>query len=72
MRPETFFQVNTETAETILEILQEKLAFQGREKLNYDTYQLGSTLSHIFSDKFKSYLSVSGVVTSEREYFDCS
>ena len=33
LRPETFFQVNTEAAEAVLETIREKLALQGREIL---------------------------------------
>ncbi len=46
------------------------VAFQGREILNYDTYQTGFKLSHRFSDRFKSNFILSGVHTTEREYFE--
>ncbi len=46
------------------------VAFEGRESLNYDTYQTGLKLSHSFSDKVRSHLVVSGVYTTEREFFE--
>lgn len=46
------------------------VAFEGRESLNYDTYQSGFNLSHSFSDKWRSELIVSGVYTTEREFFE--
>lgn len=46
------------------------VAFQGRELLNYDTYQVGTTLSHIFGDNYRAHLNVSGVLTDERENFE--
>ncbi len=45
-------------------------AFEGREILNYDVYQSGINLSHIWTDKWLSRLIASGVYTIEREYFD--
>lgn len=45
-------------------------AFDGREILDYDVYQSGLNLSHIWSDKWLSRFIVSGVYTQEREYFD--
>lgn len=45
-------------------------AFEGQEILNYDVYQSGINLSHIWSEKWLSRLIVSGVYTQEREYFD--
>ncbi|MDN5202412.1 TonB-dependent receptor [Fulvivirgaceae bacterium BMA10] len=46
------------------------VAFDGREILQYDTYQGGLKLSHRFNNKFSSDLIVSGMSSSEREYFD--
>ncbi|MGB3466090.1 MAG: carboxypeptidase-like regulatory domain-containing protein, partial [Cyclobacteriaceae bacterium] len=46
------------------------VAFQGRESLNYDTWQSGFNLSHWFSEKWKSELILSRVYTSEREFFE--
>jgi hypothetical protein len=45
-------------------------AFEGKELLNYDVYQTGLNLSHIWSGKWLSRFIVSGVYTQEREYFD--
>ena len=45
-------------------------AFDGQELLNYDVYQTGLNLSHIWSEKWLSRFIVSGVYTQEREYFD--
>ena len=44
--------------------------FQGREVMEYDTYQSGIKLSHIFSKKFVSDVILSGLYTLEREYYD--
>lgn len=46
------------------------VAFDGRETLDYDTYQTGFKLSHKFTDRLKSNLILSGVYTTEREYFE--
>ncbi|MCP4459870.1 MAG: TonB-dependent receptor [Cytophagales bacterium] len=45
-------------------------AFQGQEILNYDVYQSGVNLSHIWSGKSLTRVILSGVYTREREYFD--
>ncbi len=45
-------------------------AFEGQEILNYDVYQSGINLSHIWSDRWLSRVILSGVYTKEREYFD--
>lgn len=45
-------------------------AFQGREKLDYHTNQLGLMLSHSFNEDFISRISVSGVYSSERENYE--
>jgi len=44
--------------------------FQGREILDYDVYQSGINLSHIWSDQWLTRVIASGVYTREREYFD--
>ena len=44
--------------------------FEGQEILNYDVYQSGINLSHIWSEKWLTRLIASGVYTIEREYFD--
>lgn len=45
-------------------------AFQGREKLDYHTNQLGLVLSHSFNENLISRLTVSGVYSSERENYE--
>ena len=49
--------------------LRIETAFEGREELDYDTYQTGINLSHRWSDKFLSRWIASGVYTSERENY---
>src|SRR5690606_10620991 len=44
--------------------------FQGKEIMEYDTYQSGIKLSHIFSKRFVSDVILSGLYTLEREYYD--
>ena len=44
------------------------VAFVGEETLEYDTYQIGSKLSHRFSDFIESQLVASAVYAIEREY----
>jgi len=46
------------------------VAFDGRDILQYDSYQGGIKLSHKFSNKFNSDFIVSGLLTREREFFD--
>ena len=50
--------------------LRIQTAFDGREELNYDTYQSGFNLSHRWSNRFLSRWIMSGVYTSERENFN--
>jgi hypothetical protein len=45
-------------------------AFAGQEILNYDVYQTGVNLSHIWTDRWLSRFIVSAVHTREREYYD--
>lgn len=45
-------------------------AFEGQEILNYDVYQTGASLAHIWSEKWLTRIIASGVYTREREYFD--
>lgn len=47
--------------------LRIQTAFEGREMLDYDTYQSGFNLSHRWSNKFLSRWIFSGVYTAERE-----
>ncbi len=44
--------------------------FQGNEIMEYDTYQTGVKLSHMFSKRFVADVILSGVYTLEREYYD--
>lgn len=50
--------------------LRIQTAFEGREMLDYDTYQSGVNLSHRWSNKFLSRWIVSGVYTTERENYN--
>lgn len=44
--------------------------FQGREILNYDTYQNGFRLTHKFNDRIRSHFIGSLLFTTEREHYD--
>ncbi len=46
------------------------VAFEGQEKLMYDTWQSGIKLSHRFSPKWQTHTIVSGTYSREREYYD--
>lgn len=46
------------------------VAFEGREVLEYDTYQGGFNLSHDFNDKFSTQLIGGAVYAQEREFTD--
>ena len=46
------------------------VAFDGQEKLTYDTWQGGVRLSHRVSNKWRSHLIFSGTYSREREYYD--
>lgn len=50
--------------------LRIQTAFEGREELDYDTYQSGVNLSHRWTNRFLSRWIASGVYTSERENFN--
>ena len=54
---------------SVSENLRIETAFEGREELDYDTYQSGINLSHRWTDRFLSRWIVSGVYTSERENY---
>lgn len=54
---------------SITETLRIETAFEGREELDYDTYQTGFNLSHRWNDQFLSRWILSGVRTGEREDF---
>ncbi len=55
---------------TFNEQLRLYVAFVGRDRLQYDTYQGAVKLSHWHNDRFRSDLIVSSLLTREREYFD--
>ena len=55
---------------SVSETLRIQTAFEGRELLNYDTYQTGLNLSHKWSNRFLSRLIASGVSTTEREFYN--
>lgn len=44
--------------------------FEGREIMQYDTYQFGTKLSHTFNKRFRTDLILSNMYTREKEYFD--
>lgn len=46
------------------------VGFDGREQMQYNTYQLGFNLNHHFTNNFFSELIVSGVHSREREFRD--
>jgi hypothetical protein len=46
------------------------VAFDGQERLTYDTWQSGIRLSHRISDRWKSHVIFSGTYSREREYYD--
>ena len=46
------------------------VAFDGRERLDYNTWQGGVRLSHRFTKKWRSHFIVSGTYSTEREYYD--
>ncbi|MDE0472344.1 MAG: carboxypeptidase-like regulatory domain-containing protein [Ekhidna sp.] len=54
---------------TAFQTLRVQTSFNGREELDYDTYQSGVNLSHRWSDRFLSRWIVSGVYTGERENY---
>ena len=54
---------------SVSENLRIETAFEGREELDYDTYQSGINLSHRWTDRFLSRWIVSGVYTSESENY---
>jgi hypothetical protein len=55
---------------TFNETLRLFVAFIGREVLEYDTYQGGLKLNHRFNERWSSDLTVSAVLSSEREFKD--
>lgn len=55
---------------TFQRVMRLSIFFQGNEVMEYDTYQSGIKLSHIFSKRFVSDVILSGLYTLEREYYD--
>ena len=55
---------------SVVKNLRIQTAFEGRETLDYDTYQTGFNLSHLFTERYASQLIGSWVHTSERENFE--
>lgn len=55
---------------TFNEQLRLYVAFEGRERLTYDTWQTGLTLSHRVTDHWRTSLIASGIISKEREYYD--
>ncbi len=49
---------------------QIETAFQGREVMNYDTFQSGFRFSHYFNDRVRTQLIGSGLLTREHELFE--
>lgn len=46
------------------------VAFEGQDRLTYDTWQSGAIFSHQFGKRWNSHLIVSGTYSVEREYYD--
>lgn len=55
---------------TFNQSLRLTIDFAGQESLNYDTWQVGTNLTHHFSQKFTSHLIFSGLKTFEREFIN--
>ncbi|MEQ9403844.1 MAG: TonB-dependent receptor [Cyclobacteriaceae bacterium] len=55
---------------SVSQTLRIQTAFEGRELLNYDTWQSGVNLSHRWSDQALSRWILSGVRTIEKEYYN--
>ncbi len=68
------YKVEPENPETSFGTFNQSLrlfvAFDGRDLLNYDTYQGGVKLTHKVSAKMVTKIVLSGFATREREYFD--
>jgi hypothetical protein len=68
------YTVEPQSRETTFGTFSDQLrlfvAFDGQDRLQYDTYQGAVKLSHWHSDRFRSDVIVSGLLTREREYFD--
>ena len=55
---------------TIQNSLRLNVYYEGRELLDYNTYQVGSILTHSFSRDFVSHFSVAGIYSAERENYE--
>jgi len=55
---------------TFTQSLRLTVAFEGSELLEYDTYQLGTKLTHNFNQRWLTKLILSGVYADEREFTD--
>ncbi len=55
---------------TVQEVIRLFVAFDGQEEMEYDTYQGGLSLSHEFSNNFKSSITQSLTISRERENQD--
>ncbi|WP_109830264.1 TonB-dependent receptor [Reichenbachiella versicolor] len=67
---ETIPTIQESTFGTSQETLRLRIGFDGREKLNYQTYQLAGQVKHSLNDNFIANLTLSGIQSSERENFD--
>jgi hypothetical protein len=52
------------------EVIKLAVDFEGREYLEYETFQSALKLEHSFSDQYRSEWMISGVMAGEREYGD--
>jgi hypothetical protein len=69
------YNVSPESRETNIgnifsEALRLNIRFEGKEMMEYDTYQIGGKFTHSFNSRIKNALILSGFNTREREYFD--
>jgi hypothetical protein len=55
---------------TFNQTLRLTVDFKGQESLNYDTWQIGTNLTHHFSEKLTSHFIFSGLQTLEREFIN--
>ena len=71
---QNYYLVEPTSRETTFGTFNEQLrlyvAFDGRERLTYDTWQTGITLSHRITESWRSRLILSGILSKEREYYD--
>lgn len=52
---------------TVNQYVRLRIAYQGRERMEYDTYQGGLNLQHRFSDRYSANFILSSLVSRERE-----